>query len=346
MLPLLFLLLATLPGQSECSAVCVSGTMPGCVAVEAEARPSLMQRRYAVNKELSPGVPRHVYIDLGANWANTLRLYRDLYAPTKGPWEVYAFEASPLIQPYLDEFVRWLNGAGPKPDISVPPSGSSAHLRAYAPRYGCPRSSPNGSNDTSMRECMFQVFKGPLGKLHADPHLADPQLIKTRLAMASTPLDGESHDRFVVIPAAGGAENGSLTLHSMTAEQMIRGGALTTPNGTDTLQAKVAMVDVAAWMGAHFRPEDHVVVKMDIEGAEFSIIDKMERNGWMDVIDVLAMECHPWAGNCDALLRKLRAQKDLDLLTEGEGYVGWDSLSTPDLYYPKDPRPAALTLKT
>ena len=40
---------------------------------------------------------RNVYLDLGANWANTLRLYHDFYPQKrKEPWEVYAFEASPF----------------------------------------------------------------------------------------------------------------------------------------------------------------------------------------------------------------------------------------------------------
>ena len=64
-----------------------------------------------------------VYIDLGANWANTLRLFKDI--PWRqghqysGPWEVYAFEASPLIQPFVERFTRYLNGAQDRPPLTV-----------------------------------------------------------------------------------------------------------------------------------------------------------------------------------------------------------------------------------
>ena len=58
--------------------------------------------------------PRRVFIDLGANWCNTLRLYEDLVDKETtlpdAPWEIFAFEASPLIAPYADRFVAWLNG--------------------------------------------------------------------------------------------------------------------------------------------------------------------------------------------------------------------------------------------
>ena len=62
-----------------------------------------------------PGVGRNVYIDLGANWANTLRLHEDivrdynlrarLRTDSEGvprPFEVYAFEAAPHIATYGD----------------------------------------------------------------------------------------------------------------------------------------------------------------------------------------------------------------------------------------------------
>ena len=57
--------------------------------------------------------PRRVYIDAGANWANTLRLYDelgtifpDVRAASSQPWEIYAFEASPVIHPCAEEFVK------------------------------------------------------------------------------------------------------------------------------------------------------------------------------------------------------------------------------------------------
>ena len=71
---------------------------------------------------------RHIYIDAGANWANTLRLFRDLSpAAASEPWEVYAFEASPLILPFLEEFTRWLSSGrdGTAPTSCLPTSGST-----------------------------------------------------------------------------------------------------------------------------------------------------------------------------------------------------------------------------
>ena len=51
------------------------------------------------------------YIDLGANWANTLSLFEEVpYIDTAVKWNIVAFEASPLIQPFLYDYCRFLNG--------------------------------------------------------------------------------------------------------------------------------------------------------------------------------------------------------------------------------------------
>ena len=65
---------------------------------------------------------RYVYVDMGANWANTLRLWHDMGKAKPGShWEVYAFEASPLIQPFVESFTRYLNGAAAQPPLTVRP---------------------------------------------------------------------------------------------------------------------------------------------------------------------------------------------------------------------------------
>lgn len=285
----------------------------------------------------SRSVQRRVYIDLGANWANTLRLYRDLEPRadvSAGPWEVYAFEASPFIQPYLEQFTTWLNGVGPKPAVTVPPSGSTKHLALYAHRYGCPT-----SPDEQMRQCMWEVFREPLQALKPDPSLGDWELIKSRLAMAAQPLVANSHDRYVSVPAAAGAKTGTLNLGLMTAEQMIRGGANSSERNVGP-QMTVPLVDFANWFSANFRQEDYVIVKMDIEGAEFSILNKLLDAGHGCLFDILAWECHDWMGigNCHALHRRINQLGCVTQMTEGQGYRPWDSESTPEKYYALDPR--------
>ena len=41
---------------------------------------------------------------------------------------------NPLIQPYVNKFVSFLNGKGPKPPVLIPPAGSNGHLNDLAKR--------------------------------------------------------------------------------------------------------------------------------------------------------------------------------------------------------------------
>jgi FkbM family methyltransferase len=276
---------------------------------------------------------RHAYFDLGANWANTLRLYRDV-APREvveqHPWEVYAFEASPLIVPYLDTFVKWLNGAGSKPPLLWPPAGSTQHLNKYAERYGCP-----ASNDENMRQCMFEVFNEPLNKMHPNISLMTSDVINSRIALASSP-PAQGQDRFVLVPAAAGGSVGTLHLGHVDAQQMIRGGALDNANGGK--QYDVPIADVASMLTENFKQDDYIVVKMDIEGGEFDFLPKLMEKGGANLIDLLVLECHPFAGKCDDLLSRWQDVSSSKMLLEGEDYDGWDTESTPEKYYPTDPR--------
>lgn len=111
------------------------------------------------------------------------------------------------------------------------------------------------------------------------------------------------------------------------AEQTIRGGGIPHPDNLggakapDLLPAearrdattgwfRVRAVDVGAWILTSFAPRDHVVVKMDIEGAEHALLREMMKTGALRRLDVLHVECHTLlkgAPDCKRLLRDLRA---------------------------------------
>eukprot|EP00928_Gymnodinium_smaydae_P009251 TRINITY_DN13421_c0_g1_i1.p1 TRINITY_DN13421_c0_g1~~TRINITY_DN13421_c0_g1_i1.p1 ORF type:complete len:340 (-),score=65.28 TRINITY_DN13421_c0_g1_i1:174-1193(-) len=274
---------------------------------------------------------RRVYVDFGANWANTLRLYRDIADKAEadsGPWEVYAFEASPLIVPYLSKFVGFLNGDNPKPPLEIPPAGSTDHLSKYAPQFGC-----GGFKEEAMRECMFQKFQKPLSQMKADKSLMTDEVIREHLAMARTPPSQK--DRYVLIPAAAGSTDSTMHLGKVDAEQMIRGGAL--DNDSEGEQTDVPLVDVVSWLISNFSEDDYIVVKVDIEGGEFPILNALIDKGKTSLIDRIALECHSSAGNCGDLLARFKVASKIAPLIEGKDYVGWDSFSSPDKYVPLNP---------
>jgi hypothetical protein len=79
---------------------------------------------------------------MGANWCNTMQLYESLpetatLAHAGSPWHIFAVEAAPLIQPYVERCVAALAAGQPLPVPPVPPAGSSMQLLNYANDLGC-----------------------------------------------------------------------------------------------------------------------------------------------------------------------------------------------------------------
>lgn len=63
--------------------------------------------------------------------------------------------------------------------------------------------------------------------------------------------------------------------------------------GGSYLSPKLApAVDFAAWLSKNFNHDDFLFVKMDIEGAEYEVIDHLMSTHAIDLIDVLAVEWH------------------------------------------------------
>jgi FkbM family methyltransferase len=55
---------------------------------------------------------------------------------------------------------------------------------------------------------------------------------------------------------------------------------------------RVEAIDFSSWLGANFGPEDYVIVKMDIEGAEYDVLEKVITDGNLRLLDELIIEFH------------------------------------------------------
>ena len=292
---------------------------------------------------------RHIYIDAGANWANTLRLFHDLEpAAASKPWEVYAFEASPLILPFLEKFARWLSSGsdGAAPTSCLPTSGSTDDLLHWSRAgIGCPEHSMD-----AMRECMWSVFDAPLAALAPDPRLSGERLINHRLSMARQGR-AQNSSRYTLIPAGVGAgpEPISYITIDSNPHQLTRGGALTLGRSTNkSYEYRVPVVDIVAWLISSFEPADEVLFKIDVEGVEHEIFERLTQRGAWRLIDVLVFECHHRpapARTCYELMQSVEAAAPhlkfyqehvfcrpscyTNLMPSGLRYAGVDSLSKP-----------------
>ena len=97
----------------------------------------------------------------------------------------------------------------------------------------------------------------------------------------------------------------------------------------------VRTVDIATWIAESFTKDDFLFIKMDIEGAEYAISEKLHRLGALGLIDVLSLEAHD-----HGFTKTIRSKNALDnffktnapgmrVIKEGGLHQGYDSHSKP-----------------
>lgn len=295
--------------------------------------------KYDCSVPFLPERNRHrnfIYLDLGVNWANTLRLYKDYgFCGDDINWDVYGFEAMPLLIPYADAFVKYLNGNAQKPNMPLPPTGSDHELWHFAVKYDCDKVPPIGGKvcHAGCKQCMAEKLKEELYALKVDEWLTDPLLLQDRLNVAAHANEDRDHrSRYTLLPAAAGSVDGSVNITSHRIGLLHGGGSVhrqrhkhnhnQRPNlkqWDDTETFTVPSVDLARWMQRYFDAADFIVLKTDIEGAEFELLNHMIDAGVMCFVDVLFLECHEVPGqdssathpqqemkrNCKKLRKKL-----------------------------------------
>jgi hypothetical protein len=191
--------------------------------------------------------PRNVYVDAGVNWCNTLTLHRTL--PTewidacanRAPWDVYGFEASRALHPYIERCAQSLSVGLDLPMPPVPPAGSTKELRRFASQYGlghCVNATLLGVGDrTTFAKgyqfnrkfgklsdgCLQTALQGRLKALEVPTGSAtDPALLQRRLASASR-CGPPPRDTYTLIPAAVNDRDGTLSL-SGNLQSLVQGG--------------------------------------------------------------------------------------------------------------------------
>ena len=290
---------------------------------------------------------RRVYIDLGVNWVNTVHLFEQV-DKSGAAYEVYGFEASPLIQPFAEDYFAWLNGdIMHEPESCLPPSGSTEDLNKYASLYGCPQARQASENE-QMRECMFGRLARSLRALRPNPRLNSSNLLRQRLDSArnSRCLSADGRNHYTFIPAAAGGSAAKWLSFYGPPHQLIRGGSFsdeivgrieghTRKQGDSAYNFRVRVVDVASWIARSFAVSDYVFLKIDIEGAEHEVLEQMIRDGTMPIVDVLSIECHPWVPgkDCNRLNSRIRrAAPKMQILKEGRNHFGTDSRFGPRMH--------------
>ena len=251
--------------------------------------------------------PRSIFIDAGASWCNSLQLYRHIPGvPRSGKLNVFAFEVSPLIMPFVERCAEALSRGEPLPPQPLPPSGSSSQLLKYAVKVGCHHGSRGG-----QFVCIEKALNATLQALRPDSRLlGNHSLVWARLNMArtaglsscdtvGTQSMGPSSATYHLIPAGFGVRDATMQVADSARGlmQLLRGGASISSKEGAALssgrpQSSVPVIDALRWLRHSFTVDDYVVLKMDVEGAENEIVPALLATNTSKLIDVLLWECH------------------------------------------------------
>jgi FkbM family methyltransferase len=82
--------------------------------------------------------------------------------------------------------------------------------------------------------------------------------------------------------------------------------------GSKENNLKVKCIDFSEWLGNNFDKNDFIVVKMDVEGAEYELLPKMIKDGTIDLIDIIYLEWHASRVGDEKNLKRFEIEKELN----------------------------------
>jgi FkbM family methyltransferase len=132
--------------------------------------------------------------------------------------------------------------------------------------------------------------------------------------------------------------DGTITVNIETAESKYQKGLAPIGQGTSILdldrwqagphigvfneQCVVPCINFAAWIQTNCAPEDFIVCKLDIEGAEYQVLNQMNQLGVLSWIDHLYVEWHATMINDQELLEQEHKLRE-DIKSLGIALVEW-----------------------
>ncbi|XP_078616533.1 uncharacterized protein LOC144884870 [Branchiostoma floridae x Branchiostoma japonicum] len=104
---------------------------------------------------------------------------------------------------------------------------------------------------------------------------------------------------------------------------------------------QVKSIDFSSWISKNINKEDYVIFKLDVEGAEYDILQKMVEDGTFQLIDKFYGECHFWhptgwtASKRQELLKKIKTIGFTQTYWAGEErtYADFDALHPSQVPY-------------
>jgi len=130
---------------------------------------------------------------------------------------------------------------------------------------------------------LYSQFQWEVFAIEANPHLADRLPHVPRLTVIDKAIwvsDGTLE--FFMESETSGA-------NSLFEKQFDKNNPTMAPTSIE-----VESFDFSQWLKSNFTERDYIILSLDIEGAEYPVLDKMFEDGTMKYLDRLYIELHSW----------------------------------------------------
>jgi hypothetical protein len=232
-------------------------------------------------------LPRNIYIDAGAKDGRTLTLFQKAaHSPlVEVPWDVFAFEPSPVffaLNEYETNRLSKRNIPQRTAKFATVPPQCQRRPELFEVEGECQRAL---AETVKFQEEVFADYaeKGlPIA------------LVEERLKRRPDTSLIFAPGSFVHVPAAVSTEDGVVHL-SWSTDNAWNGGGTTVGINSHTMETRqyeVVAVDFASWLASVAVPSDYVFLKLDIGGAEFAVLEQLMKTGAIHLIDEISIAFH------------------------------------------------------
>jgi FkbM family methyltransferase len=188
-------------------------------------------------------------------------------------WKIFGFEANPFT---YEQYLKNIN-SGNYPTLLN--KNITVYNKAVWTENGKLKFSLRGISDVHYQSIYADEKdkQNPFYKKNWEPGLAN-------LAAESHGLD---MDKILEIPWDGGSCVSQIKeeMHNLNRESNFY-------KWHDDIE--IESIDLSKWIMDNFSKEDHIVMKMDIEGSEYKVLPKMIHDGSIDYINSIYVEWHDW----------------------------------------------------
>lgn len=239
--------------------------------------------------------PRNIYLDLGAFNGDTLQMYQlnnvqDRAYP-ETPWEVFAFEACPLLAHNVQMTVDKLNGESQFSPLTYNDVRGMQKAVEYAYKF---KTSFDFRLEKLFKkyEALLVARKSTKGSFQEllDRNLED---VLRDLYEVNAPENNQIKTCFRSFPVGVGIEDSYMFMNWAYSNYMNGGGnVLDIDYGIPSHVFRVPIIKLSRWIKDKFSKEDYIYIKMDIEGMEFLLLQDLISEGCLDYIKEMDVEWH------------------------------------------------------